>query len=117
MNAAEHPSGLSAAELAFLPEARQRPRRRSDREPDYEIEIPVTFAGCRFDLALQVWGQYHRASKAPRQKDGPPLEPDEPAWYEVEAVKMGGVDVTDVLGEDAIRAIRFKCQEIVEESA
>ena len=54
--------------------------------------MTITLCG----LTLEVKYTYHKAHRGMRDSFGVPMEPDEPAEVEIEAVMLGKEDVTEL---------------------
>lgn len=96
-------SGLSEQEVRFLPEVSFVSPRRD--LPTVDIDVTVTLPdGFKGYATLDVWGRFHKATFGQREA-GIPLEPDTPAYFEVDRVCWGTDEITGSLGNDLMDGI------------
>ena len=63
--------------------------------------ISITIYGVKMEAEIDTW-KSHRGA---RDSLGVPLEPDEPAGFDVIALMVGDQDILDLVGDKAMSAI------------
>jgi len=95
---------LSAAELAFIPEAKARTFK--PKAPLVaQIDVDMTFAGGTIPVTLDVYGRFTPARKGGHEPGERPYEPDDDAGFDVHAVMLGETDILGDIGEAGEREI------------
>jgi hypothetical protein len=70
--------------------------------PVAEIDAELSFSGCTTAVTLSVWGKFHDEHKGGHEPGERPYEPDDPASFEIDTVKLGESDITGDLSQRAI---------------